>query len=213
MRTHPLWNPFVIPSMEEIDAARVEFAVWTPAPVEVVPPDPSWAEAYGVTRERPCSALGDRVIAVEHVGSTAVPRLWAKPVIDVDLAVADSADEGSWLPELEVAGFVLRVREPEWEEHRLVRGHAPASNVHVFSRGAREPRRHLMFRDWLRTHPDDRDHYSAVKREVAARGFTDGMLYNNAKAGYVYDLYEKIFAHDEEFGHDPHLRARPLEGA
>lgn len=169
VRTHPLWNPFVIPSIEEINAARVELGVWAPSPVEVVPPDPSWAETYAVAREQICSALGERVIAVEHVGSTAVPGLWAKPMIDIDLTVADSADEASWLPDLESAGFVLRVREPDWEEHRLVRGKAPTSNVHVFSPGAREPRRHLMFRDWLRTHPDDRDQYSAVKREVAAR--------------------------------------------
>lgn len=102
---------------------------------------------------------------------------------------------------------MLRVREPDWEEHRLVRSQAPTSNVHVFSAGAREPQRHVMFRDWLRTHPDDRDPYSAIKREVAARGFTDGMLYNNAKAGFVHDLYEKVFAGDPEHEHDPHPRS------
>lgn len=201
--------------MEEINAARDKIGVWEPAPVEVVAPDPSWAKSYLAARKRICAALGQRALRVEHVGSTAVPGLWAKQVIDIDLTVADSADEGAWLPDLEAAGFVLRVREPDWEEHRLVRGQAPTSNVHVFSAGAREPRRHLLFRDWLRTHPDDRDRYSAVKREVAARGFTDSMLYNNAKAGFVYDLYEKVFANDPESGHDPHPRphaADPLNG-
>lgn len=193
--------------MEEINAARVKLGVWAPAPVEVVAPDPSWAHSFAVIRERIYSALEERVLAVEHVRSTAVPRLWAKPVIDVDLTVLDSAAEDAWLPDLESAGFVLRVREPEWEEHRLVRGEDPTSNVHVFSAGAREPRRHVMFRDWLRTHPDDRDQYSAIKRDVAAQGFTDGMLYNNAKAGFVYDLYEKVFAGDPGHAHDPHPRA------
>lgn len=192
--------------MEEINAARVKLDVWAPAPVEVVAPDPSWTKSYAVARERICAALGQRALRVEHVGSTAVPGLWAKPMIDIDLTVADSADEGSWLPDLEAVGFVLRVREPDWEEHRLVRGQAPTSNVHVFSAGAREPRRHLLFRDWLRSHPDDRDQYSAVKCDVAARGFTDAMLYNNAKAGFVYDLYEKVFANDPDFRHDPHPR-------
>lgn len=192
--------------MEEINAARVKLGAWSPAPVEVVAPDPTWAAAYAVVRGRIFAALGERVLAVEHVGSTAVGDMWAKPVIDIDLTVADSAAEDAWLPDLEAAGFVLRVREPEREEHRLVRGQDPTSNVHVFSAGAREPQRHVMFRDWLRTHAEDRDRYSAIKCEVAACGFTEGMLYNNAKAGFVYDLYEKVFAGDPDHDHDPHPR-------
>jgi GrpB-like predicted nucleotidyltransferase (UPF0157 family) len=206
VRTHPLWNPYVVASMEEIESGRRGLGAWAPAAVEVVEPDPEWSRWYAMTRDRVCDALGDRVLAIEHVGSTAVPGLWAKPMIDVDLTVADSAAEDAWLPDLEAAGFVLRVREPDWEQHRLVRGTDPPSNVHVFSPGAREPRRHLMFRDWLRTHPDDRDAYAAVKRDVAADGYTDGMLYNNAKSGFVYDLYERIFAADPDHEHDPHPR-------
>lgn len=206
MRTHPLWNPFDLPSIEEINAARVELEVWTPEAVEVVEPDPAWAEAYAAARDRVLTALEGRVLAIEHVGSTSVPGLWAKPVIDLDLTVEDSSDEEAWLPPLEAAGFVLRVREPEWEEHRCLRGTDPAANLHVFSPGAREPRRHLMFRNWLRSHPDDRDRYAEVKRDVAARGFSDAMLYNNAKAWFIYDLYEQIFAADPEHPHDPHPR-------
>ncbi len=209
MNTHPLWNPFDPPSEEEIAAARVKIGVWTPTTqqVEVVPPDPRWPEAYDVVRRQVADALGERVLEVQHVGSTSVPGLWAKAMIDVDLTVADSGDEDAWLPLLEAIGFQLRVREPEWEEHRCLRGPDPVANLHVWSPGAREPRRHRMFRDWLRAHDADRDEYAAVKREVAARGFTDAMLYNNAKAGYVYDLYERIFLADPEHPHDPHPRA------
>ena len=82
----------------------------------------------------------------------------------------------------------------------------PVTNLHVFSPGAREPRRHVVFRDWLREHPDDRDEYAAYKRAVAAQGFADGMHYNNAKAAFVYDLYERIFAADPAHAHDPHPR-------
>ncbi|MFT4009207.1 MAG: GrpB family protein [Nocardioidaceae bacterium] len=71
--------------------------------MKVVAPDPSWSESYLVARDRIRAALGDRVLAVEHIGSTAVPGLWAKPVIDIDLTVADSGDEGAWLPYLETA--------------------------------------------------------------------------------------------------------------
>ena len=164
-------------------------------------------------RDQVVAALGDRVVDLQHVGSTAVPGLWAKPLVDVDLTVADPADEDAWLPDAEAAGFELRVREPEWEEHRVLRGSGPAANLHVFPPGAREPRRHAMFRDWLRAHDDDRERYGEVKREVAARGFVDAMLYNNAKAWLVYDLYEKIFAADPEHEHDPHPRGergRPM---
>lgn len=93
MRTHPLWNPFEIPSMEELNAARVKLGVWAPAPVEVVAPEPTWEDSFAVVRERICVALGERVLAVEHVGSTAVAGLWAKPMIDIDLTVADSSAE------------------------------------------------------------------------------------------------------------------------
>jgi len=206
LRTHPLWRAYEVPSAEQIAAARVNRGDRAPSRVEVVAPDPAWAESYAVVRERIRAALGPRVLALEHVGSTSVPGLWAKPVVDVDLTVADSADEGAWLPDLEAAGFGLTVREPDWEEHRMVHGRGPTSYVHVFSPGAREPRRHVMFRDWLRTHPDDRDRYAATKREVAARGFTDGMLYNNAKSGFVYDLYERVLAADPAHEHDPHPR-------
>lgn len=206
MPTHPLWNPFEIPSLEEINAARVQRGVPTSPPVEVVAPDPAWAQWYAEARDRVRAALGDRVLAIEHVGSTSVPGLWAKPVIDIDLTVADSGDENAWLTDLEAAGFELRVREPEWEEHRCLRGLGPITNLHVFSPGAREPQRHVLFRDWLRTHRADRDRYAEVKREVAARGFTDVMLYNNEKAALVYDLYEKIFAADSNHEHDPQPR-------
>jgi GrpB-like predicted nucleotidyltransferase (UPF0157 family) len=202
-----LWNPFDLPDMEEINAARVDLGVWKPARVEVVEPNPDWALWFEEVHGQVSAALGERALAIEHVGSTAVPGLWAKPMIDVDLTVADSSDEGAWLPDLEGAGFVLRVREPDWEEHRLVRGDRPNANVHVFSAGAREPLRHLMFRDWLRTHPSDRDAYAAVKRRLADEGFDDSMLYNNAKAAFVYDLYEKILAADPTCPHDPHPRA------
>lgn len=206
MPTHPLWNPFEIPTQEEIDAARAQVGTWQPAPVVVVPPDPQWPEAFATVRARIVDALGERALSVEHVGSTSVPGLWAKPYIDVDLTVADSGDESAWLPDLEAAGLELRVREPEWEEHRVVRSSDPLGNIHVFSPGAREPQRHLMFRDWLRSHPDDREAYAAAKREVADHGYDDAMQYNNAKAAFVYDLYEKVFAGDPEHAHTPQPR-------
>jgi GrpB-like predicted nucleotidyltransferase (UPF0157 family) len=204
VRTHPLWRPYQPPTEEEIAAARV--SVHRPVPVEVVDYDPTWPARFRQVKALIVDALGPIALSVTHVGSTSVPGLPAKAVIDIDLSVADSADEGSYLPALEGVGFRLAVREPEWEEHRCLRLDDPATNLHVFSSGAAERQRMLAFAAWLREHPDDRRTYGELKREVARRGFTDVMLYNNAKSAYVYDLYEKIFAADPAHLHDPHPR-------
>jgi GrpB-like predicted nucleotidyltransferase (UPF0157 family) len=175
-------------------------------PVEVVEPDPTWATTYDELAARVHAVLGSRVVALQHVGSTAVPGLAAKPVIDVDLIVADSADEAAYVPDMEADGWVLRIREPAFEEHRLLRLEEPECNLHVWSRGAGEPQRHRIFRDWLISHPEDRERYVRAKRAAAAEGFTDGMHYNNAKAWVVYDIYERILAADPAFEHDPRPR-------
>jgi GrpB-like predicted nucleotidyltransferase (UPF0157 family) len=205
VRTHPLWRPYELPSDQEITRARVRPHV--PEPVEVVAPDPGWPAAFQRLRERISEALGPVALEIEHVGSTAVPGLWAKPVIDVDLVVPDSGDEPAYLPALEAAGFELRVREPEWEQHRCFRGFDPAANVHVFSPGAQESQRQRRFRDRLIAHADDRAAYADLKRSLAQQGFTDVMQYNNAKAGLIYDIYERIFLSDPAVPHDPHPRA------
>ena len=136
-------------------------------PIEVVEPDPAWPAQFEVLATRIRSALGDRALAVEHVGSTSVPGLAAKPIIDIDLTVADPGDEPSYVPDLETAGFRLRMREPGWHEHRLVVADDPRANIHVFGTDSPEVIRHRMFRDWLIEHPDDRERYAAAKRESA----------------------------------------------
>ncbi|WP_220035676.1 GrpB family protein [Curtobacterium sp. MCBD17_013] len=95
--------------------------------ISVVDPDPEWPQLASTVSNLIIDALDVRALRVEHVGSTSVPGLAAKPVLDLDLTVADPSDERVWLPRLEAAGFVLTVREPWWHEHRLLQG-APASN-------------------------------------------------------------------------------------
>ncbi|NYG55842.1 GrpB family protein [Nocardioides perillae] len=204
MRTHPLWRPFALADLAEVAQARV--GAPPPRLVTVVPYDPAWPEAYEQVAARVRSALGDAVLTLEHVGSTAVPGLAAKAVVDVDLTVADPADEASWLPPLERAGFVLRVREPGWDEHRVLTLESPVTNLHVWPPGAPEPARHVLFRDWLRRDAVDREAYAALKLALGRRGFTDGMDYNNHKAALVYDVYERAFAADPAHPHDPHPR-------
>jgi GrpB-like predicted nucleotidyltransferase (UPF0157 family) len=204
VRTHPLWRPYELPDDEEIARARIH--PHTAELVKVVPSDPAWPAWFSRVGVRIAACLGPLVVRIEHVGSTSVPGLWAKPVIDVDLVVPDSADESVYAPAMEAAGFELRVREPEWEQHRLFRGTDPEANVHVFSPAAQEPRRHRLFRDWLTTHAEDCDAYGNLKRSLAQQEFSDVMHYNNAKASLIYDIYERIFLADPANEHDPHPR-------
>src|ERR671935_656307 len=119
------------------------------APIEIREYDPEWPRLYEREEARIRSILGDRVIRIEHAGSTSVPGLPAKPIIDVALEVPDSADEPAYVPDLEAAGYVLRIREPDWYEHRVFKGPDTNVNVHVFSPGCPEIERMVRFRDWL----------------------------------------------------------------
>jgi len=201
---HPLWRPFELADLDEVVKVRV--GDHPQREIVVVPYDEAWPDEFARLDSLVRGALGDLVVSLEHVGSTSVPGLAAKPVIDADLTVPNSGDEAAYVPALEAAGFVLRVREPDWEEHRVLTIEAPQTNLHVFSPGAREPQRHALFRDWLRSHEDDRAAYAALKAELGARGFRDSMDYNNHKSELVYDLYEKAFSADPAHPHDPQPR-------
>jgi GrpB-like predicted nucleotidyltransferase (UPF0157 family) len=164
--------------------------------VEVVDPDPHWSEYFDIVAGRIREALGTAVLALEHVGSTSVPGLPAKPVIDLCLTVTDSADEAAWLPQLEAAGFELTVREPWWQEHRCLACEEPRANLHVFSPGAPEPIRMRLFRDWLREHPDDLALYRDAKLGAAAESNAAGehvMQYNARKEPVIREIYDRAF--------------------
>ena len=159
-----------------------------PGPVEIYEYDPEWPRLYEREEERIRAVLGDRVIRIEHVGSTSVPGLPAKPLIDVALEVPDSADEAAYVPALEAAGYSLRIREPEWFEHRLLKGPDTDVNVHVFSAGCEEVDRMLLFRDRLRGNAADRELYAVKKRELAARGWKYMQQYADAKTSVVDEI-------------------------
>jgi GrpB-like predicted nucleotidyltransferase (UPF0157 family) len=164
--------------------------------LRLVTADPSWPERYTTLAAAITNALGDCALAVEHVGSTAVPGLLAKPVIDIDLTVADSRNEQIYLPALERSGFVLVIREPWWYEHRCLRREDPACLLHVFSPDCAETERHRIFRDWLRSHPEDRALYAAAKTTAAADTRATGghtMDYNARKELVVREIYGRAF--------------------
>jgi len=122
---------------------------------------------------------------VEHIGSTAVPGLVAKPIIAILLVVANSADEPSYVPALEAAGYVLRIREPDWHQHRLFKGPDTNINLHVFTTGSEEIRRVLILRDWLRTNEADRQLYARTKQSLASRKWKYVQNYADAKSEVV----------------------------
>ncbi|MBZ2198206.1 GrpB family protein [Ruania sp. N2-46] len=168
----------------------------TPRPIEVADYDPSWPARYEVVAERVRAALGVRVLGLQHVGSTSVPGLPAKPIIDVDLTVAEAADEPAYLPDLEAAGFELVIREPAWHEHRALKHTDPDTNLHVFGRECPEVARQRLFRDWLIEHPDDLARYRDAKLRAATHTTASGGIvtdYNRHKEPIIREIYDKIF--------------------
>jgi GrpB-like predicted nucleotidyltransferase (UPF0157 family) len=157
-------------------------------PVVLAEYDPDWPAHYERLAAKVRAALGETVVGLEHAGSTSVPGLAAKPIIDMVLSVPDSADEGAYVPALEAAGFALRVREPEWFEHRLLRHAAPSANLHVFSAGSAEVGRMLAFRDHLRRDAADRALYEATKRGLAVRTWAITQDYADAKTEVVAQI-------------------------
>ncbi len=140
------------------------------------------------------AVLGDRVLMLEHVGSTSVPGLAAKPIIDIILAVADSADEAAYVPAMESAGYVLHIREPEWHQHRLFKGPDTNINLHVYSFGCPEIDRMLVFRDWLRSNDADRELYERTKRELAKQTWKYVQNYADAKTSVVEQIVARARA-------------------
>ena len=147
------------------------------------PSRPAAASVREAARIR--SALGGRVVRLEHAGSTSVPGLAAKPIIDIVLEVPDAAEEAAYLPAMEAAGYVLRLREPNWFQHRLLKGPDTDINLHLFSAGCPETDRMVSFRDWLRGHAGDRELYVRTKRELAARPWTSVQQYADAKTAVI----------------------------
>jgi GrpB-like predicted nucleotidyltransferase (UPF0157 family) len=159
--------------------------------IEIAKYDPAWPLLYEREERRIRSVLGDRVVRIEHVGSTSVPGLPAKPIVDIVLEVPSSADEDAYLPDLEAAGYPLRIREPDWYEHRVFKGPDTNVNLHVFTAGCEEVDVMIRFRDRLRASDADRDRYAAAKRELAAREWKHVQQYADAKSEVVRDILER----------------------
>ncbi|KQU81770.1 hypothetical protein ASD00_35055 [Ensifer sp. Root31] len=175
----PAENPWVNgrPKREEIEVERY---------------NPMWVEQYEILEAEIKALIPEVALSVEHVGSTAVPGLPAKPVIDIDLIVPDPEREDDYVPVLEALGYELTVRERSWYQHRMLRHENPRVNLHVFGRGCAEHVRHILFRDWLREHPADKQRYADAKM-LAKDGVSSAPEYNLRKQDVVREIYQNIF--------------------
>jgi len=185
----PTWNVAAQPDADaRVQASAVGEIRPLDGPIELAEYDPAWPAWFLREAARVRSALGDRAVMVEHVGSTSVPGLVAKPRIDILLIVPDSADEAGYVPDLEGVGYRLVIREPDWHEHRVFKGPDTDTNIHVFSPGCSEIERMVGFRDWLRTHAADRELYAAAKRDLAGRTWRWVQDYADAKTAIVGEI-------------------------
>jgi GrpB-like predicted nucleotidyltransferase (UPF0157 family) len=158
----------------------------------IVDYDPHWPKLFVREANRIRSVLGSRVLRIEHAGSTSVPGLAAKPIIDLLLAVANSAKEDAYAPALDAAGYVLQIREPDWYEHRMFKGPDTEINLHVFSSGCPEIDRMLMFRDWLRSNAADRDLYARTKLALAQKEWRYVQNYADAKTVIIDEILARV---------------------
>ena len=159
--------------------------------ITLAPYDPEWPSLFEQLKKQIIEALGADILRLEHVGSTSIRGLSAKPIIDMVLAVADSSDEPSYVKPLEEMGYTLTIREPEWYEHRVLRPADVNGNLHVFSDGCEEIETMLLFRDWLRNHDEDRVLYEDTKRELAAQTWKYTQNYADAKSEIVREIMER----------------------
>lgn len=187
---------------EQIRAVTIGELQPLTAPITLAEYDPGWPALFERESARIRGALGARVVRLEHTGSTSVPGLAAKPIIDMLLVVADSGAVADYVPSLEAAGYAVRIREPDWYEHRVFKGPDTNVNLHVLSDGCPEIDRILAFRDRLRSHPDERLAYERAKRELATRDWKYVQNYADAKTEIVEAIIARAFAERSEPARD-----------
>jgi GrpB-like predicted nucleotidyltransferase (UPF0157 family) len=162
------------------------------SPIRIVDYDPDWPRQFELQANKIKSVLGGGALRIEHVGSTSVPELAAKPIVDILLVVADSARETEYVPALEAEGFELRIREPEWHQHRMFQVPQRNVNLHVFSTSSTEIERMLAFRDWLRSSATDRELYAGAKRALAQRDWKYTQNYADAKTAVIDEIISRM---------------------
>lgn len=168
----------------------------SPASLSIVAPNPDWPKIYTELEAQILYALGPACEYIAHVGSTSVPGLPAKNIIDIDVTVKDATDEATYVPALEAIGFQFFSRERHYYEHRLFISYSPHANLHVYCNESAEVIRHRIFRDRLRKSPSDRDLYAIAKIKASAATIGAGgrmSQYTERKAGVIRQILRRGF--------------------
>jgi GrpB-like predicted nucleotidyltransferase (UPF0157 family) len=173
--------------------------------VALAPPSDDWPSRFAAIQARLAAALGATAVRIDHVGSTSIPGIHAKPVIDVQVSVPDIDDEGAYVPQIESLGWPMRSREPELL-HRYFRDAADRprrTHIHVCQSGSKWERDHLLFRDYLRAHPDVAAEYQRVKEEAAAAYGDHRLAYTEAKGPFIESVLTQAAAWAAQTGWTP----------
>jgi GrpB-like predicted nucleotidyltransferase (UPF0157 family) len=157
-------------------------------PIDIVSYDAIWPERFGGWRARLAEVLGSTARRIEHVGSTAVPGLPAKPLIDIEVSVDDLEDESGYVPSIEALGVQLRSRDLEHRFFRPFSGLPREVHIHVCALDGQWEKRHLLFRDYLRTDAPARQAYATSKKLAAKRWSDDRVAYGEAKDDQIREL-------------------------
>jgi GrpB-like predicted nucleotidyltransferase (UPF0157 family) len=167
-----------------------------PGPVTITDYDPAWPVMYEAERRRIVEAIGPWLVDIQHVGSTSVPGLAAKPVIDIMPGVRSLADDRHFIGPMESIGYsYVPVYEDDIPDRRYFRrGEPRLFHVHVTEAGGDFWNKHLAFRDYLRTHPDTADEYASLKRRLAAEHGADRLGYVNGKSDFIEDIVRQALA-------------------
>lgn len=159
-------------------------------PIEVTPYDPDWPRAYASWEQRLREVLGGTAQRIDHVGSTAVAGLAAKPVIDIQVSVADLDVEAEYAPQLGLLGVPLSGRDVWHRYFRPAAGRPRTVQVHVCGAGSAWERDHLLFRDYLRAQPEVRHGYAVLKHQLAQRWRDDRVAYTDSKSSFILDTLD-----------------------
>lgn len=154
-------------------------------PIVVVPYDRNWPRLFARWRRRIEDAIGSAARTIHHIGSTAVPQLAAKPIIDIVVGVDHLEDEGSYVAGIASTGVLLRSRDPEHRYFRPAADRPREVQIHVCTAGGDWHHNYVLFRDYLRSSPAIRDDYAALKQELAMRYSGDRIAYTDAKAAFI----------------------------
>jgi GrpB-like predicted nucleotidyltransferase (UPF0157 family) len=191
----PNINPIEIVTFADGDPAENSWVIagWPiTEDIQLEPYSREWPRLFETCKCRIAEALPATALKIEHVGSTAVPGLSAKPVIDIDLIVENPELEVDYLPALSALGYVLTIRELSWYRHRMLRQDLPRVNLHVWGPNCPEHIRHVLFRDWLRENPGDRERYADIKSRAKV-GVDNVQDYNRNKQAVIREIYQRIF--------------------